>query len=127
MIREGLRKRFMTKEFKTRDDLKYSTLARVKAVHTLDYRMLDEIDTRKVDAAYIQGVALSDSSIEEEQRVNDLVKELEKEAKGQICSETSGIDSADDVDSHKSIQNFWVEIEKTKKNRDFSKAYRTKL
>ena len=59
-----------------RDDLKFRTMAKYKAVRDGDILMFDEIDRKVYDLAAVKGKALEDSEFEEEEReIDEMLKE----------------------------------------------------
>ena len=71
----------IAEDFK-RDDLKFRTMAKYKAVRDGDILMFDEIDQRVVDLAACKGKALDDSEFEEEEReIEEMLKEEQLEKK----------------------------------------------
>ena len=59
-----------------RDDLKFRSMAKYKAVRDGDILMFDEIDRKVYDLAAVKGKALEDSEFEEEEReIDEMLKE----------------------------------------------------
>jgi hypothetical protein len=97
-----------------KDDLKYRSIAAYKALVKGDTSVFDRVLKKQVDLSACKGMALSDSSFEESDRMH--VRLSRDEGRGRRRSQNS-----EALDSIVSKDDYWQDLENKKKDRYFTK------
>ena len=111
--------------YKKRDDLTYRQLARFKAINGKDSALYQELNSNRVDLAFIKGVGLEDSSLEEVERLIEQNR-IQEASNSDSSNDGRRSDNSELKLSVRSSQNFWMNLENKKKDRKMVQSHREK-
>ncbi len=100
-------------EYVDRNDLTFRMIATYRTVSKQDYTLMNEIENKKVDLAFIKGIAADESSFEEEERMHDNIRKFQKKVPiNESLSEDKRSDNSELKVSVRSSQNYFMDFEK---------------
>jgi len=91
-------------------------IATYRTVSKQDYTLMDELENKKVDLAFVKGIAADESSFEEEERMHNNIRKIQKKVPiDESISDGKRSDNSELRVSVRSSQDYFMDFEKEKK------------